>query len=137
MTELSQNNSLESQKQEVAPLEILRKEIADIKKAELEKKGKSGIYDPHLDDIEPADLSDDDLWLYQRLKNGVLTMSELKKIQGGFTYSQKDYRNYILGEVQTEKKPAIKYNSFFLRWIINKAMDMEYGKELKKSENGE
>lgn len=135
MTELSQNNNLELQKKEVAPLEILRKEIADIKKAELEKKEKGEIHDPHFEEFDPTDLSDDDLGLYQRLKDGQLTTDIVREIQGGFRYSQADYQKKISENIRPmpEKLPQAKYNNYFLAWIVNKAIDMEYKKELKKS----
>lgn len=61
---------------EPSALEVFRTEIALLKKEALTQKAKGLSYDPHLEVIEPGELTREDAEIYYKINDGTLTEAE-------------------------------------------------------------
>jgi len=73
--------SIESFNETKSKLELFREKIAMIKAIEMAKKKKSKgkDYNPHFDDINPEDLTEDDCEIYKKFEDGSMASEDLEK----------------------------------------------------------
>lgn len=106
----------------------LRREIEEIRKAEMTDKeswlarGRKGkAYDPHFDEIDPQDLTSEDLELYEKFKKGKLSFEEMKV-----------YQDRISKEIIDDfESPINKSRINFQAYLANKLLAASF--DLKKA----
>lgn len=102
--------------------EKFRQEIADIGELEMRNKDLGGEYNPHFEKIDASELSEDDLDIYAKFKNGSLTQAEFADYRNGFSENDR-------GESR----------KMFMYWLANQLSGGEWPKKwdperLKKEE---
>ncbi len=78
------------EQKEVTSDEILREEIREIKETEAEKQKRGEQFDLHFEDINPTDLTSDDLEIYRKFKEKTLTLKEFRQYQATFMHKGKE-----------------------------------------------
>jgi hypothetical protein len=96
------------------PLEVLRSQIEQIKEEEMKKKEEKKYADPHYDHINPAELTEADLKIFEKFRKDELTLEEFDEYRKGFN---------------SESTESSKY---FSAWVANKLSAKIMEEELKK-----
>ena len=153
--------SIESYKEKKSELDLFQKEISEIKKKEMEKKEKNEgkSYNPHFNEINPEELTDEDRIIYEKFKDGSMTLEDLEKYRksvfsrideaAGITdedrviykkfknreITRDEFFDYCQKRTFREEKPnSIEKDSRanFCAWLTNQLLNSDW--EKKKSE---
>ena len=76
----------------IEKISALRQSVQKIKAGELAKKAKKETYNPHFDGINPEELDEIDLEIYEKIANKLLTREELEKYNKIFCSFRNPYR---------------------------------------------
>lgn len=99
--------------------EKLRQEIAEVQEFELNNKKNGFKYNPHFDGIKPEELTNEDLEIFKRFKEGTLTRGEFTKYQSSFWENSGNQRG------------------IFMAWVANKLSSKEWAERWKKEDSYE
>lgn len=73
--------SKESYEEKKNKLDLFKEEIAALKNEEMEKKSRKENYNPHLVEIDPEELNEEDMDIYEKFENRTLTFKEISKFR--------------------------------------------------------
>lgn len=108
--------SIESFEEKNKKFELFKEKISELAKTEKEKMKLGKDYNPHLVEIDPEELNEEDMEIYEKFKNSTLTFGEFSKFRKdvNFRASQKTeritptldevavYERYKRGEITQE-----------------------------------
>lgn len=100
-------------------LEKFEEEMQRIKERELAKKEKGENYDAHWDDIEPADLKEEDMIICKKYQKEMPLKQLLKDFE--------EYREQFL------KAQADDSRSNFCAWLANKINKKSIAEQMKET----
>lgn len=80
----------------------LRSKVELIKKEEMAKKERGEFFDVHFEDIDPKELSEESLEIFDKFLNKTLTRGEFYdyKVSGGINDSQVNFKAYLGNKLQ-------------------------------------
>lgn len=101
----------------------LRQEIAGIAKEELEKKKKRKKYDPHFKNFNPQELTNEDLSIYKKFKEGTLTEEDFENWSKTISKDLGPKIEEIKKEFDYSRPELTRLN--FSAWLSNKIINWE------------
>lgn len=109
-------NQKDNQEEKDKKLKEFQQEISLIKERDLRNKGPA-----HLFEVDPAELEEEDMIMWQKIKDESITPEDLD-----------DYRMSFLDEEGNLRDGVSRNRYDFYAFIANKAMVILVGRQLKK-----
>jgi len=95
-------NIMNIEKERATDFDELRRKIELIKKEEMAKKERGEFFDIHFEDIDPEELNEESLKIFDKFLNKTLTRGEFSdyKVSGGPNDSQVNFKAYLGNKLQ-------------------------------------